>query len=39
MHHICFFLFDTKDADSKKETFDLTSLLIKEAAAEGYGEY
>jgi 4-cresol dehydrogenase (hydroxylating) flavoprotein subunit len=39
MHHICLFLFDTTDAESKKETFDLTSLLIKEAAAEGYGEY
>lgn len=39
MHHICLFLFDTSDADSKKETFDLTSLLIKEAAAIGYGEY
>ena len=39
MHHICLFLFDTKDMASRKETFDLTSLLIKEAAAEGYGEY
>jgi 4-cresol dehydrogenase (hydroxylating) len=39
MHHICLFLFDTKDPASRKDTFDLTSLLIKEAAAEGYGEY
>jgi 4-cresol dehydrogenase (hydroxylating) len=39
MHHICLFLFDTKDAKSKEETFDLTRVLIKEAASEGYGEY
>jgi len=39
MHHICLFLFDTKDEKSKEETFDLTRLLIAEAAAEGYGEY
>ena len=39
MHHICLFLFDTKDAASQQETLDLTRLLITEAAAEGYGEY
>lgn len=39
MHHICLFLYDTHDADARQETLDLTRLLIKEAAAEGYGEY
>ena len=39
MHHICLFLFDTKDLNSRKETLELTRRLIREAAAEGYGEY
>jgi 4-cresol dehydrogenase (hydroxylating) len=39
MHHICLFLFDTKDLKSRKETLELTRRLIREAAAEGYGEY
>lgn len=39
MHHICLLLFDHTDVKSKQKTYDLTKLLIKEAAAEGYGEY
>ena len=39
MHHIGLFLYDTHDPRSRQETLDLTRLLIREAAAEGYGEY
>ncbi|WP_327312464.1 FAD-binding oxidoreductase [Streptomyces sp. NBC_01235] len=39
MHHIGLFLYDTHDPKSRQETLDLTRLLIREAAAEGYGEY
>ena len=31
--------FDTKDLNSRKETLEVTGALIREAAAEGYGEY
>lgn len=39
MHHISLFMYDTQDPASKQETLELTKLLIREAAAEGYGEY
>jgi 4-cresol dehydrogenase (hydroxylating) len=39
MHHICLFLFDTKSPKMKEDTFEMTRTLIREAAAEGYGEY
>jgi 4-cresol dehydrogenase (hydroxylating) len=39
MHHICLFLFDTKNTVDRRDTLQLTRLLINEAAAEGYGEY
>ena len=39
MHHICLFLYDTQDPTARQETLDVTRVLIKEAAAAGYGEY
>jgi 4-cresol dehydrogenase (hydroxylating) flavoprotein subunit len=39
MHHIGLFLFDTADPTARQETLDLASILIDEAASEGYGEY
>lgn len=39
MHHICLFLYDTSSAESRDTVLDLTRTLVKEAAAEGYGEY
>ena len=39
MHHIGLFLFDTADPAARQETLDLASILIDEAASEGYGEY
>jgi 4-cresol dehydrogenase (hydroxylating) len=39
MHHIALFLYDTQSPEARQETLDLTKLLIREAAAEGYGEY
>lgn len=39
MHHICLFLYDKSRPSDRKETLDLMRLLIKEAAAQGYGEY
>jgi len=39
MHHICLFPYDTKDPQARQETLDMTRQLVREAAAEGYGEY
>ena len=39
MHHIGLFLYDARDPAARQRTLDLTRLLIREAAAEGYGEY
>ena len=39
MHHISLLLYDTRDADHRRETLGLVRELIDEAAAEGYGEY
>ena len=39
MHHICLFLFDTADPTARQETLRLASMLVDEAAEEGYGEY
>lgn len=39
MHHICLFLYDKSKPSDRQETLDLMRLLIKEAAAQGYGEY
>jgi 4-cresol dehydrogenase (hydroxylating) len=39
MHHICLFLYDTAEPAERDELLGLTSVLIDDAAAEGYGEY
>jgi 4-cresol dehydrogenase (hydroxylating) len=39
MHHICLFLYDTQDAEDKREALELTRLLVREGAEAGYGEY
>jgi 4-cresol dehydrogenase (hydroxylating) len=39
MHHICLFPYDTADPQARQETLDMTKVLVREAAAEGYGEY
>jgi 4-cresol dehydrogenase (hydroxylating) flavoprotein subunit len=39
MHHICLFPYDTADPTSRQQTLDMTRVLVKEAAEEGYGEY
>ena len=39
MHHICLFLFDTHNEAERRETLELTRLLVREAAEAGYGEY
>ncbi len=39
MHHICLFPYDTADPQARQETLDMTRALVREAAAEGYGEY
>jgi 4-cresol dehydrogenase (hydroxylating) len=39
MHHICLFLYDKSKPTERQGTLELTNVLIKEAAAEGYGEY
>lgn len=39
MHHICLFLYDKEDPAQREETFELTRLLVREAAEAGYGEY
>jgi 4-cresol dehydrogenase (hydroxylating) len=39
MHHIALLLYDTKDADARRETLELTKALIQDGASQGYGEY
>jgi 4-cresol dehydrogenase (hydroxylating) len=39
MHHICLFPYNTADPVARQETLDMTKVLVREAAAEGYGEY
>jgi len=39
MHHIALFLYDSHDPAVRQQTLEFARLLIREAAAEGYGEY
>lgn len=39
MHHICLFLYDKSSPSDRTEALELMRVLIREAAAEGYGEY
>ena len=39
MHHIFMIVYDTMDDDEKSRARELFSVLVREAAAEGYGEY
>jgi 4-cresol dehydrogenase (hydroxylating) len=39
MHHICLMMFDSKDPADKRNTYELCTLLIEEAASKGYGVY
>lgn len=39
MHHIVFILFDRDDEEEKKKAMTLFDVLVREAAAAGYGEY
>lgn len=39
MHHVCLMMFDTEDTDDRRRTYDLCDVLIREAAAVGYGAY
>ncbi|MGH3785432.1 MAG: FAD-binding oxidoreductase [Pseudonocardiaceae bacterium] len=39
MHHICLMMFNTNDSADQRVTYELCRLLIREAAAEGYGVY
>jgi 4-cresol dehydrogenase (hydroxylating) len=39
LHHVCLMLFDTACAKDRQRTYELCSVLIREAAEAGYGEY
>ena len=39
MHHVFTLVFDRSDAEHKKKARALFSVLVREAAAAGYGEY
>ncbi len=39
MHHVFTLVFDRSDAEHKKKAHDLFTVLVREAAAAGYGEY
>jgi 4-cresol dehydrogenase (hydroxylating) flavoprotein subunit len=39
MHHVVELIFDRHDADTRKRAYELFGILVREAAAAGYGEY
>ena len=39
MHHVCLFVYDTSIPEVREEALQMTRILVREAAEEGYGEY
>lgn len=39
LHHVVELVFDRRDPDIKKRAYELFQVLVREAAAAGYGEY
>lgn len=39
MHHILLLIFDKSNAEERKKVRDVFKILVREAAAKGYGEY
>ena len=39
MHHVIELVFDRSDPETKRRAYEVFGILVREAAAAGYGEY